>query len=90
MALKPPLMDLPIKTADRGFYRGFTVNVTVTAKLLIGALILWAIVFPVRSSAFLKGISAYILAVFGGWYVYAAAFFLILCLVLAVWPRPAA
>ena len=37
MALKPPLMELPIETAERGFYRGFTVNVTVTAKLLIGA-----------------------------------------------------
>ena len=86
MALKPPLMDLPIKTAKRGFYSGFTVNVTVTAKLLIGALIIWAIVFPVRSGRFLKGINAYILGAFGYWYVYVAAFFLILCLVLALWP----
>ncbi len=86
MALKPPLTELHIKTAKHGFYSGFTVNVTLTAKLLIGALILWAIVFPVRSSVFLKGINAYILATFGFWYVYVAAFFLILCLVLAIWP----
>lgn len=86
MALKPPLMELPIKTAKEGFYRGFTLNVTVTAKLLIGALILWAIVFPVRSSVFLKSINVYILSAFGYWYVYAAAFFLVLCLALAIWP----
>jgi choline/glycine/proline betaine transport protein len=86
MKIQPALMDLPIKTSTSGFYRGFTKHVTVTAKLLVGALILWAIVFPKRSSAFLSGINDFILASFGYWYVYAMAFFLLLCLVLAVWP----
>jgi choline/glycine/proline betaine transport protein len=86
MALKPPFMGLTIKTAESGFYRGFTVNVTVTAKLLIAALITWAIVFPVRSGNFLKGINGTILESFGAWYVYVAAFFLLLCVGLALWP----
>lgn len=86
MALKPPLMDLPIKTSSSGFYRGFTMNVAVTAKLLVGALILWAIVFPIRSSAFLKGINTVILDSFGVWYIGATAFFLLACLALALWP----
>lgn len=86
MALKPPLMDLPIKTADGGFYHGFSVKVALTAKLLIGALILWAIVFPVRSGAFLNDINASLLSTFGSWYIYATAFFLILCVGLAIWP----
>jgi len=86
MKVKPALMDLPIKTAKSGFYRGFTKHVTITAKLLVGALILWAIVFPKRSSAFLSGINDFILATFSFWYVYAMAFFVILCLVLAIWP----
>ena len=86
MKVKPALMDLPIKTAKSGFYRGFTKHVTITAKLLVGALILWAIVFPKRSSAFLGGINDFILATFSFWYVYAMAFFVILCLVLAIWP----
>ena len=86
MALKPPLMKLPIKTADGGFYRGFSIKVALTAKLLIGALILWAIVFPVRSSSFLKGINASILGSFGYWYIYVTTFFLLLCLALAIWP----
>jgi choline/glycine/proline betaine transport protein len=86
MALKPPLMDLPIKTADGGFYHGFSVKVALTAKLLIGALILWAIVFPVRSGAFLNDINASLLSTFGSWYIYATAFFLILCVGLAIVP----
>lgn len=79
-------MDLPIKTADGGFYHGFSVKVALTAKLLIGALILWAIVFPVRSGAFLNDINASLLSTFGSWYIYATAFFLILCVGLAIWP----
>ena len=86
MALKPPLMDLPIKTADGGFYGGFTKHVTISAKLLVAALVLWAMIFPKRSSSFLGGINETILASFGFWYIYAMAFFLILCLALAIWP----
>ena len=86
MALKPPLMDLPIKTADGGFYGGFTKQVTITAKLMITALILWAMIFPKRSSSFLSGVNDAILGSFGFWYIYSMAFFLILCLGLAIWP----
>ena len=86
MAPKPPLMDLPIKTADSGFYRGFTKDVTITAKILVGALIIWAVVFPDQAAAALGGINGFILATFNYWYVYAMAFFVILCFGLALWP----
>ena len=39
--MKPPLTDLPIRTAESGFYKGFTKDVTITAKILVGALIVW-------------------------------------------------
>ena len=86
MALKPPLMDLPIKTSGSGFYGGFAKEIAITAKLLIAALILWAMIFPKRSSSFLSGINDSILASFGFWYIYAMAFFVITCLALAIWP----
>lgn len=86
MALKPPLMDLPIKTAERGFYRGFTKDVTITAKLLVGGLIIWAVAFPDQAAAALGGINGFILGTFNYWYVYVMAFFVILCLGLAIWP----
>ena len=86
MALKPPLMELPIKTAERGFYRGFTKDVTITAKLLVGGLIIWAVAFPDQAAAALGGINGFILGTFNYWYVYVMAFFVILCLGLAIWP----
>ena len=67
MALRPPLMDLPIKTSGSGFYGGFAKEIAITAKLLIAALILWAMIFPKRSSSFLSGINDTILASFGFW-----------------------
>jgi choline/glycine/proline betaine transport protein len=79
-------MDLPINISDRGFYLGFTTHVTITAKLLVAALILWAIVFPKDSSTFLSSINSTTLDSFGFWYVYAMAFFVISCLALATWP----
>ena len=86
MAPKPPLMDLPIKTADSGFYRGFTKDVTITAKILVGALIIWAIAFPDQAASVLGSINGFILASFNYWYVFVMAFFVILCLGLALWP----
>lgn len=86
MALKPPLMDLPIKTSVSGFYRGFTKDVTISAKILVGALIIWAVAFPEHAAAALGAINGIILASFNYWYVLAMAFFVILCFALALWP----
>lgn len=84
--MKPPITELPIKTAASGFYRGFTKDVTITAKILVGALIIWAIAFPAQAASVLGALNSIILASFSYWYVYAVAFFLILCFVLALWP----
>ncbi|NNK79152.1 MAG: BCCT family transporter, partial [Litoreibacter sp.] len=86
MAIKPPITELPIRTAASGFYRGFTKDVTITAKLLVGGLILWAIAFPDQAGAVLGNLNTIILATFSYWYVYVMAFFVILCFVLALWP----
>lgn len=84
--MKPPLIHLPIKVSDSGFYRGFTKDVTITAKIAVGALILWAIAFPEQAASVLGALNNVIVASFGYWYVYAMAFFVILCFVLALWP----
>jgi len=79
MPIKPPITDLPIRVAKSGFYRGFTKDVTITAKVLGGALILWAIAFPDQAAAVLGSLNTIITATFSYWYVYATAFFVILC-----------
>lgn len=80
------MTHLPIRVAESGFYRGFTKDVTITAKIAVGALILWAIAFPDQVASVLGARNAVILATFSYWYVYVMAFFMILCFVLALWP----
>ena len=86
MAPKPPLSELPIKTADVGFYRGFSVNVTVISKLIISVLVVWAIVWPEWAGEVLGAWNTVILANFASWYIWTVAFFVIVCLGLAIWP----
>lgn len=86
MPVKPPVTDLPIRIAESGFYTGFTKDVTIAAKFMVGALIIWAIAFPGNAAWALGAVNAVILATFNFWYVYATAFFLILCFGLALWP----
>lgn len=86
MALKPPLTKLPIKTAASGFYRGFSMDVTITAKIIIGLLVIWAVAFPDQAGAVLAGLNGFILTNFATWYVAVMAAFVLVCILLAVWP----
>lgn len=86
MALKPPLSELPIKTADSGFYRGFSVDVTVASKIIISALVVWAIFWPIQSGIVLNGLNGFILQNFASWYVWTVTLFVVVCLGLAIWP----
>jgi len=86
MILKEPLKELPIKTANSGFYAGFSQDVTITAKLLIGALIIWTIGFADQASAVLKGLNTLILKHFAHWYIWVTAIFVVVCIGLSLWP----
>ena len=86
MALKPPLSELPIKTADNGFYRGFSVNVTVVSKIIISLLVVWCIVWPTQAGRILGDWNAAILAQFAAWYIWVVTGFVIVCIGLAIWP----
>ncbi|MEO1397857.1 MAG: BCCT family transporter [Pseudomonadota bacterium] len=86
MSIKPPLSDLPIKTADSGFYRGFSVNVTVISKIIISVLVVWCIFWPVQAGATLGAWNSVILNNFAAWYIWVVALFVIVCLGLAAWP----
>lgn len=84
--MKPPLMKLSIPVADSGFYAGFSKNVVVSAKILVGMLVVWAVSFPDNAAATLGMLNKLILGSFNYWYIYAVAFFLIVCVVLAALP----
>lgn len=86
MSIQPPMTELPIKTAESGFYRGFSLDVTVVSKIIIGALVVWCIVWPSQAGTVLGNWNSVILANFAAWYIWVVAFFIIVCLGLAIWP----
>jgi len=84
---KPKLANkLHIKTAKSGFYEGFIPVVLLGAKILIGALILWAGLFPKKSGGVLMELQTWSTSVFGGWYIWVTAFYFIVCLAIAIIP----
>ena len=87
MFTKPPITNLLIRVSKSGFYQGFSKDVTITAKLLVGALILWAVAFPENAAFVLGKLNALIMAGFNYWYIYIMAFFVIFCFTLALWPK---
>ncbi len=86
MSIKPPLMDLPIKTADSGFYAGFSKSVAVISKIIVAVLVIWAVVFPEQAGKVLNAINSFILANTAYWYIWIVALFVLLCIGLAIWP----
>lgn len=86
MAIKPPMTELPIKTRDGGFYNGFSIDVTIPAKIALGALVMWAVVFPDQAGAILNKFNSFILTNFGTWYIWTVALFVLVCILLALWP----
>ncbi|AOL22805.1 choline/carnitine/betaine transport [Erythrobacter litoralis] len=85
--IDPPLVDLDIDTHDRGFYEGFSREVTIPGKVIVSLLIMWAIFFPVSANETLTAANSTIIATFGGWYVYLVAFLIVTSLVLALLPK---
>ena len=87
MRVKPPITSLLIRVSQSGFYQGFSKDVTITAKILVGALTLWAIAFPENAASVLGELNGFIMEGFNYWYIYAMSFFVILCCTLALWPK---
>jgi choline/carnitine/betaine transport len=86
MPIQPFLTELNIKTARQGFYSGFAKDVTITAKIIVGALVVWAVAFPTQAADVLGRINTVILSNFSYWYVYVTAFFVVLSVALAAIP----
>ncbi len=86
MAMKPPITELDISTASSGFYEGFSKFVAIGSKLSIGALIVWAVAFPDAAGNALNAVRSTIDANTGPWYMYVMAFYIVICLALALIP----
>lgn len=85
--INPPLVNLPIKTHDGGFYDGFSRAVTIPSKIIVSLIIMWAIFFPVSANETLTIANSTIISTFSGWYVYLVAAIMLVALVLALLPQ---
>jgi len=72
-----------------GFYEGFNRVVALVPKLLVAALILWVGLSPSVAGEVLLSVQNWSTTNFGGWYIYVTAFYTVVCLALAIWPRTA-
>ncbi|MEO0368212.1 MAG: BCCT family transporter [Pseudomonadota bacterium] len=75
-----------IKVEETGFYQGFNKTIAIVPKILIGALLLWAVVDQQQAAALLAQANEWSTNQFGGWYIWVTAFYLSVCLLLALWP----
>jgi len=85
--IDPPIVELPIDTHDRGFYDGFSREVTIPSKIIVSLIIMWAIFFPVNALETLDAANSSIISVFSGWYVYLVAALVVVCVALALLPQ---
>jgi choline/carnitine/betaine transport len=61
--------------------------VVLVPKFILVMLILWVGFYPDQASSVLLNLQNWSTSNFGGWYIFVTAFYLIVCLGLALWPR---
>ena len=87
MALQPPLHNLPIETANSGFYTNFNHAVSITSKIVIALIVIWAALFPEKAGETLGAMKTWSFNNLNYYYTWSVAFFIIVCLVAALHPR---
>jgi len=86
MAFRPPLKQLHIKTQDTGFFEGLNRFVVLTALILVTLVVAWILSDIERSGITLSAIKNWSYANLNGYYTYAIAFYIIVCLTVILWP----
>ena len=87
MAIKPPLQELPIATAESGFYTNFNRIVSLISKITIALIVIWAAAFPEKAGETLGTLKTWSFNNLNYYYTWSVAFFIIVCLVIALHPR---
>ena len=87
MSIKPPFTDLEIKKQEAGFYKDNSLPIALISKLLMIALVLWALVWPANANATLGSWNWSLLERFNGFYIVITGFFAFFLLVIALLPN---
>ncbi|QFT86117.1 Glycine betaine transporter OpuD [Halomonas sp. THAF12] len=79
----------PTITIDRcpeGIYRGLNLPVTLISKLVVAALVVFAVAFPDQAVGVLGSLNAAMLSSFNAYYIYAVGLMLLFCLIVGFGP----
>ena len=87
MALQPPLKELSIGLAEDGFYKGFNNIVAIASKIIIALVVLWCLITPESAAKVLGDLKNWSFANLNYYYTYTVAFYLIVCLIIAIYPK---
>ena len=87
MSIKPPFTDLEIKKQEAGFYKDNSLPIALISKLVVVALVLWALVWPANANATLGSWNWSLLERFNGFYIVITGFFAFFLLVIALLPN---
>ncbi|MCI5096059.1 MAG: BCCT family transporter [Rhodobacteraceae bacterium] len=86
MTTKPPFTDLDIKTAEKGFYQGHSLEIAMLSKAIMIGLVLWALVFPANANGVLGSVNWTLLESFNTFYILIVGFFFFFLLAVALIP----
>ncbi|MEM8840318.1 MAG: BCCT family transporter [Pseudomonadota bacterium] len=87
--MKPAFTDVEVKTAESGFYEGYNVPIALISKVIIAALVIWALVFPGNANTQLGSFNSNLLDQFNTFYVLAVGCFTFFLFAIAIWPSAA-
>ena len=87
MAISPPLKELNIGVAEDGFYKGFNNLVALSSKIIIALIVVWCVVNPEAAGKILGDMKNWSFAHLNYYYTWAVAFYVIVCLVVALHPK---
>ena len=86
MAVKPPFTDLEIQTQDSGFYEGYSLPIALISKVIMAALVIWALVWPLQANGMLSSWNWALLEGFNTFYIIAVGVFAFFLFIVAIIP----
>ena len=86
MSIKPPFTDLDIKKSDSGFYEGNSLPIALISKIIMVALVLWALLLPENANKLLGAWNGSLLKGFNSFYVISVGVFFFFLFILAIIP----
>ncbi|MEL6963379.1 MAG: BCCT family transporter [Pseudomonadota bacterium] len=87
MSIKPPFTELEIRTAEKGFYEGHSLEIALISKIIMVALVLWALVWPANANGVLGSFNGLLLESFNSFYIVIVGLFVVFLIIIAALPQ---